>query len=452
LQAVLGGLRDQGMAFEEFEPLLDEVLLEPVLTAHPTEATRRSILEKEQRMARYLIQRFDSNQSQRALDRLLDRVRMELTIAWQTAEQSQVRPTVADEAEHAHYYLANVLYRIAPVLHEHLAEAIQEVWGVTLEPGRLPSILRFGSWVGGDMDGNPNVGPDTVLDTLAEQRRQVVSNYLRESARLNRLLSQTLSRIEITPELGRRLKDYGERMPEVRRRIPKRYADMPYRGLLYFIEHRLRKTLRDDDDGAYGGPEALLEDLGLIADSLRAHRGTRAGLFPLDRLRRRVGIFGFHLAALDLRVDSEDLHAAVAELRGDPDWSSRVPDQRAVGDLGGGAGGGGATAQPGDATWLHRFFDSEFWTTPGGDFEPTASAFAPLDGGIGTFAFESSPALIADVQSWVNQPGSNFGWILLGEEDNPENARRIASRENTVLAPVLEVEFIPALLPPPATP
>jgi len=117
-----------------------------------------------------------------------------------------------------------------------------------------------------------------------------------------------------------------------------------------------------------------------------------------------------------------------------------------------GAGGGGASAQPGDATWLHRFFDTEFWTTPGGDFEPIASAFAPLDAGTGTFAFEATPTLIADVQAWVNQPGSNFGWMILGEEDNGENARRIASRENAALAPMLEVEFIPALLPPPATP
>ena len=205
LEAVLTGLRNDGMGLEAFESLLEELLIEPVLTAHPTEATRRSILEKEQRMAKYLVQRFDPTQSKQTLNRLIDRVRMELTIAWQTAEQSAVRPTVADEAEHAHYYLANVLYRVAPVLHENLAEAIEAVWGVELNPARLPAILRFGSWVGGDMDGNPNVGPDTVLDTLAEQRRQVIGNYQREVARLHRLLSHTLGRIEITHELRERL-------------------------------------------------------------------------------------------------------------------------------------------------------------------------------------------------------------------------------------------------------
>jgi len=323
LEAVFGALRDDGFGFEAVESLLADLLIEPVLTAHPTEATRRSILEKEQRMAVYLVQRFDPTQSARTLNRLIDRVRMELTIAWQTAEQSAVRPTVADEAEHAHYYLANVLYRVAPVLHENLAEAIQAVWGVDVNPARLPAILRFGSWVGGDMDGNPNVGPDTVLDTLAEQRRQVIGNYQREVARLNRLFSHTLGRIRITQALGERLDEYARDMPEVAAGVPRRYADMPYRRMLRFVASRLSDTLADAP-GGYRDADELLADLGLIANSMQQHIGERAGLFVLDRLRRRVGIFGFHLAALDLRVDSGDLHAAVAELIGDADWPDRT--------------------------------------------------------------------------------------------------------------------------------
>jgi len=328
LEAVLGHLRDQGLAYGDLEPLLADVLIEPVLTAHPTEATRRSILEKEQRMAAYLIQRFDPTQSTRVLNRWIDRVRMELTIAWQTAEQAQVRPTVADEAEHAHYYLANVLYRAAPVLHEHLAEAIESVWGVDLDPDRLPPVIRFGSWVGGDMDGNPNVGGETLAATLAEQRREVIGNYLREVGRLHRSFSHTLGRIEIPDELAARLADYAQRMPEVDGAVPERYADMPYRRMLRFIEARVKQTRADGELG-YAGPAELGADLDLIAAGLRFHRGRRAGLFPLNRLRRRLEIFGFHLAALDLRVDSGDLHEAVAELLGDDEWTGRDPAERA---------------------------------------------------------------------------------------------------------------------------
>jgi phosphoenolpyruvate carboxylase len=327
LESVLGRLREAGLGHADLQPLLADLLIEPVLTAHPTEATRRSILEKEQRMAGYLVRRFDRTQSARVLHRWMDRVRMELTIAWQTAEQAQVRPTVADEAEHAHYYLGNVVYRVAPVLHEHLAEAIESVWNVEVSPDQLPPIIRFGSWVGGDMDGNPNVGGDTLKATLAEQRRQVIGNYLREAGRLHRSFSHTLGRIEIPGALAGRLDDYAGRMPEVARAVPERYADMPYRRLLRFIEARLNKTLEDAESG-YADADAFGEDLALIASSLRFHRGERAGLFPLNRLRRRLEIFGFHLAALDLRVDSGDLHEAVAELLDDRNWTGRPAEER----------------------------------------------------------------------------------------------------------------------------
>ena len=327
LEDALSALRDRGLGWADLAPVLDQVRVEPVLTAHPTEATRRSILEKEQRMAGYLVERMNGRHSVQAAQRLLDRIRMELTIAWQTAEQADKRPTVADEAEHAHYYLANVLYRVAPVLHENLAEAVQAVWGVDVQPADLPTLLQFGSWVGGDMDGNPNVGPDTVLETLAEQRRQVIGNYLHEVRRLNRLLSQTDGRVEVSGAVRERIADGRRELPAVVDAIPARHRDMPYRVFLYLIEARLERTRRDAESG-YAGPEDFAGDLETLAASLTAHRGERAGLFPVQRLQRRVDVFGFHLAALDLRVDSGDLHEAVAEQLDDADWPALDPASR----------------------------------------------------------------------------------------------------------------------------
>ncbi|AKS42533.1 phosphoenolpyruvate carboxylase [Wenzhouxiangella marina] len=319
LADVFTRLRESGTTWDEVRAMLDELLIEPVFTAHPTEATRRSVLEKEQRMARYLIQRLDPGLPASEVRRLLDRVRMEQTIAWQTAEQSHERPTVADEAEHAHFYLANVLYRIAPVFHEHLAEAASTAFGAEVWPGDLPTVLRFGSWVGGDMDGNPNVNAGTVLETLAEQRRQVIGNYRREAGKLNRLLSQTDGRVGITDALNERIEVYRSRLKEVAESIPARHRDMPYRVFFYFIDARLAATLADDEL-AYESPEELVRDLGLVTESLQRHRGRHAGLFPVQRLRRRVDMFGFHLAALDLRIDSGDLHQAVARQLGEADW------------------------------------------------------------------------------------------------------------------------------------
>ncbi len=327
LADVLKRVQADGIDWSTVEQQLAALKVEPVFTAHPTEATRRSILEKEQRMARYLYQRLDAGLPPLEARRLIDRVRMELTIAWQTAEQSHARPTVADEAEHAHFYLANVLYRVAPVIHENLAEAVRAAYGVELALDRLPSVLRFGSWVGGDMDGNPNVGPATVLDTLAEQRRQVIGNYRREIGRLNRLLSQSEGRVGMAEALLDRIADYRQRLPEVAAAVPARHADMPYRVFLCLIDARLCATL-DESDHAYGGAAELLADLDLISDSLRRHRGECAGLFPIQRLSRRVDIFGFHLAALDLRIDSGDLHEAVARQLDDPSWPERPAAER----------------------------------------------------------------------------------------------------------------------------
>ena len=319
LEDAVNDLRSAGMEQDDLLDALASTCIEPVLTAHPTEATRRSILEKEQRMARYLIQRFDTSLDARTDQRLIDRVRMELTIAWQTAEQVKHRPSVADEAEHAHYYLANVLYRVAPVLHEKLAEALTASYGHTVDPAILPSVVRFGSWVGGDMDGNPNVGPDTVLNTLTEQRDQVIGNYLREVRRLNRLLSQTSSRVNISRQLRQQIEEYSDLLPEHSLDIPRRHRDMPYRVFCYQIEQCLIATSRQSDLG-YASVDEFSADLERMASSLSDHRGRLAGLFPLNRLRRRVDIFGFHLAALDLRIDSGDLHAAVAEQLDQPDW------------------------------------------------------------------------------------------------------------------------------------
>ncbi|MEE4296164.1 MAG: phosphoenolpyruvate carboxylase, partial [Wenzhouxiangella sp.] len=218
-------------------------------------------------------------------------------------------------------------YRVAPLIHEAIADAAGQVFGIDDWPGDMPTVLRFGSWVGGDMDGNPNVGPETVLGTLAEQRRQVIANYRREIGRLNRLLSHTESRAGVSSSVKDRIVEYRRLLPEVEKQVPARHRDMPYRVLLCFVDARLRGTLEEHRAG-YERAEQLLEDLDLIIDSIRAYGGSRAGLFPVQRLRRRVDIFRFHLAALDLRVDSGDLHEAVARQFEDPEWTERLPDER----------------------------------------------------------------------------------------------------------------------------
>ena len=322
---VFGRLKAEGVGADELIGWLDRLWIEPVFTAHPTEAVRRSLLEKEQAIVRSLIDGFDPQRTPQERKADDDRIYMALSAGWQTAEASAVRPTVQDEHHHVGFYLANPIYRITPALFEALAEALQTVYGVA---ARLPQLLGFATWVGGDMDGNPNVGADTIAASLAMQRAHVIEHYLADVAALARLLSQTEGRVAIDAQLQRRLDDYRARFRAAAGRVRPRHADMPYRSLLTVIGARLEATLADDHSEGYASPAELLDDLQLIAHSLVEHRGLHAGAYAVQRLIRRVRTFGLHLARLDVRQDSRVHDDALAALLDNPAWSQLGTDER----------------------------------------------------------------------------------------------------------------------------
>ncbi len=319
-------LKAQGVGAEELLGWLDRMWIEPVFTAHPTEAVRRSLLEKEQAIVRSLVDGFDPERTPQERHADDERIYMALSAGWQTAEASPIRPTVQDEHHHVGFYLANPLYRVVPALYEALDEALQSVYGVAVA---LPRLLGFATWVGGDMDGNPNVGADTIATSLATQRTQVIDHYLADVSALARLLSQTDGRVAVTPALQQRLADYRGRFPRAAEQIRPRHADMPYRCLLTLIGARLEASLADERVEGYASSAELLVDLRLIADSLIEHRGLHAGAYAVQRLIRRVSTFGLHLARLDVRQDARVHDDALAALFGDEDWAARSADQRA---------------------------------------------------------------------------------------------------------------------------
>ena len=322
----LSRLKQQGVGAEELLGWLDRMWIEPVFTAHPTEAVRRSLLEKEQAIVRSLVDGFDPERTPQERHADDERIYMALSAGWQTAEASPIRPTVQDEHHHVGFYLANPLYRVVPALYEALDEALQSVYGVAVA---LPRLLGFATWVGGDMDGNPNVGADTIAASLATQRTQVIEHYLADAAALARLLSQTQSRVAVTPVLQQRLADYRQRFPRAAEQIRPRHADMPYRCLLTLIGARLEASVADDHADGYASSAELLTDLRLIADSLIENRGLHAGAYAVQRLIRRVSTFGLHLARLDVRQDARVHDDALAALFGDQDWATHAADERA---------------------------------------------------------------------------------------------------------------------------
>ncbi len=322
IEAALVALRDGGVDYDALVALLPRLLVEPVFTAHPTEAVRRALLEQEREVVRRLMADIDRQLTpiERRAD--VERIRLSLTASWQTSESPPTKPTVSDEREHVGFYLADVLYRVLPVLHEVFGDAIEHVYGRRPD---LPPLLRFGTWVGGDMDGNPNVGADTVLAALDAQRAQVLANYRGDLRHLGSVLTQTRDRAGVDAAIETRIAAYRTRLRDARDPNP-RHADMPYRELLELMVTRLRAVGASDD--GYASPDELIDDLELIDASLAAHRGEHAGRFTLRRVIRRVQAFGFHLAALDLRQDSAWHDEALAALTRDADWATRDVDDR----------------------------------------------------------------------------------------------------------------------------
>lgn len=326
VHASLLRLRGQGADFDEVAAWLPRIDIEPVFTAHPTEAVRRALLEKEQLMVASLVNGLDGGRTPGELATDVERFRMALTSAWQTADSSPVRPGVEDEREHVGFYLTEVLYRVMPVFYETLETAFRETWGAAPD---IPRLVRFGTWVGGDMDGNPNVDASTIAGTLRAQRRAVLGKYLKELGQLATLLSQSITLVGVSDEVQARVEEYRTRMSQAAELSRPRHADMPYRVLNDLMRARLKATLDDAPEG-YAGPDEFAADIELILRSLEQNRGVHAGWFAVRRLLWRVRTFGFHLARLDVRQESGVHARAVAAALGDAQWENRYAVERAA--------------------------------------------------------------------------------------------------------------------------
>src|SRR5271170_1685798 len=202
-------LHRDGVTLEQAMELIAGMRIEPVFTGHPTESTRRTILRKQQHIAQDLLDRPNPAAAPAELDTLLARVRLELTSIWQTEEHPREGLTVVDEREHVLFYLIDILYRVVPLFYEEIEAALAHAYSVPVETLDVPNILRFGSWVGGDMDGNADVHGKTIRETLHRHQQLIVSTYFAECAELAQSLSQSAHRVEVSGKLAERIESYA---------------------------------------------------------------------------------------------------------------------------------------------------------------------------------------------------------------------------------------------------
>jgi phosphoenolpyruvate carboxylase len=320
-------LKGRGISLEQIVALLGGLSIEPVFAAHPTESTRRTLLRQQQRVARLLMAQLDAPQTPAEVDVIMDRVRTELTIGWQTADNSRERLTVADEREHVLFFLVEVIYKVIPSFYQEIERALVKVYGDAACGVEVPELMHFGSWVGGDMDGHPDVHAKTIRESCARHHQLIINRYFLDALSLAEKLSQSSSRVGLLPEITDRIEQYRTVVPAARSATPATHDRMPYRVFLGQIAERLRAAY-DGRSGQYERTGHLADDLQLIERSLAANRGTHAGLFYVRRMLRRVRTFGMHLATLDVRQNAGAHRRIVGQALGDPAWAKRPREER----------------------------------------------------------------------------------------------------------------------------
>ncbi|HEY8476313.1 MAG TPA: phosphoenolpyruvate carboxylase [Chloroflexota bacterium] len=316
IAAAIATLRSEGVPAEHVRALIERLDIRPVFTAHPTEARRRTLLEHLRHVSTLVAERDNPTLTPEMRDRLLARLYEEVTTLWQTDEVRHSRPTPLNEVRNGLYYFAQSIYHVLPVLYRDLAEALHRYYPELDQP--VHPFLRFGSWMGGDRDGNPAVTVEVTAKTLALHRDLVLGQYMADVEALASEYSQSTRRVGVSQELLASLDEDAKLLPEVVEQARSRNALEPYRQKLTVVLERLRRTHQsqagDELPGAYRSPNELLADLDLVRRSLLANRGERLARSRLQDLIWRVETFGFHLAKLDIRQESSVHGRAVHEL------------------------------------------------------------------------------------------------------------------------------------------
>jgi phosphoenolpyruvate carboxylase len=336
LVGTLNEMRRVGIGADEALEWLRRVLIVPVFTAHPTEVARRSVMFKRRRIGEFLSALDRIPVPKQDLARLEELVLAEITSLWQTDEVRSHQPTVYDEIKMGLDYYDVSIFATLPALYREIAEALRAAYGLELEAHELPLVLNFGSWIGGDRDGNPFVTPDVTRDAIQLARGHLLLYYQRRLEGIIDLLTTSAQQRPVSAALLERLHAYVAQVHTPEAQVfGEQYEFEYYRRFIICLKARLQRTLEYMEQPSHAGAalpvtpytltqgqdkmaealpaycsvEEFLEDLETLRESLAGNRGVRIARTLIDPLILQVRTFGLHLHTLDIRQHAK-VHAA----------------------------------------------------------------------------------------------------------------------------------------------
>lgn len=314
IESAVQKLKELDFSQEEVRSILQDLSLELVMTAHPTEAMRRAILDIHKRIADDVMELDNPTLTFREREQLREKLLNEVITLWQTDELRDRKPTVLDEVRNGMYYFHETIFHVLPEVYQELERCLSKYY-----PGQnwhVPTYLRFGSWIGGDRDGNPSVTASVTMQTLRLQRKLAIREYQRIMKELMRYLSFSTSIVNVTEELLDSIaKDQSE--VTLNRIETWRNDKEPYRIKLSYMIHKIQSVMDDETKGTserYESPEEFIRDLNVIDRSLRHHYADYVADTYIKKLIRQVELFGFHTATLDIRQHSQEHQNAMTEI------------------------------------------------------------------------------------------------------------------------------------------
>ncbi|MGE5497921.1 MAG: phosphoenolpyruvate carboxylase, partial [Syntrophothermus sp.] len=282
----------------------------PVFTAHPTEATRQTILKKILKISELLLRRETSIKTDREEEEISRELETEITLLWQSNEIRFHKVTVKDEIQRGLFFFQNVLYNVIPGFYQNLNSTLEKIFDTAFPS---PAIIRFGSWMGGDRDGHPFVTTDITRDTLTSNRKIILNLYLDDLDRLYDKLSSSVLLSPASNDLTQSIINDRERLQYKDTEDVLRDPSEIYRTKIYFCWLKIKKTIEYEEAG-YKTPGEFIEDLYLIFNSLSQNKGKAPAGNLILPLIYKVKTYGFHFISIDIRQNASLIRSAVEEI------------------------------------------------------------------------------------------------------------------------------------------